>query len=71
MRTYKRKTERGKSSAETFRTAAKEVLDNGRSLRTVADEYSINFMTLHRYCKKMKNKGTIYFYMGYSFDYCI
>ncbi|KAJ8952601.1 hypothetical protein NQ318_004148 [Aromia moschata] len=40
MRIYKRKSAREKSSVETFRTAAKEVLENGRYLRTVAEDLS-------------------------------
>ncbi|KAB0795100.1 hypothetical protein PPYR_11939 [Photinus pyralis] len=55
MRTYKRKTQR--VSEETFRAACVEVLENNRSLRIVADEFNINFMTLQRYCKKVKDDG--------------
>lgn len=57
MRVYKRKTDRGNTPVETFRTAAKEVLEKKRSLRSVAQEFGINFMTLQRYCKKINQKG--------------
>lgn len=54
MRTYKRKTDRGKTPVGVYERASEEVLQNGRSLRNVADEYGINFMTLGRYCKKKR-----------------
>ncbi|KAB0802688.1 hypothetical protein PPYR_04874 [Photinus pyralis] len=48
-------TEQNKVSEETFRAACVEVLENNRSLCIVADEFNINFMTLQRYCKKVKD----------------
>ena len=42
MRTYKRKTERGNASSEVMELAAKRVMDNNESLRTVADSYDVS-----------------------------
>lgn len=55
MRTYKRKTERGKTPLEVFERASVEVLINNRSLRSVAAEFQINRMTLQRFCKRKRN----------------
>lgn len=56
MRTYKRKTERGKTGLDVFERAANEVLVNGKSLRTVAADFDINFMTLQRFCKRQQQR---------------
>ncbi|KAK9722768.1 Transposase [Popillia japonica] len=37
--------------------AVKEVAENQRSIRPVAEEYGINFMTLQRYVKKYEKAG--------------
>jgi hypothetical protein len=54
MRTYKRKTNRGTTPRETYMKAAKEVLAKTTSLRKASAKYSINFMTLQRFCKKLE-----------------
>ncbi|KAK4882605.1 hypothetical protein RN001_005924 [Aquatica leii] len=56
MRTYKRKTDRGRTAIEIYRAAAREVIENKKSLRIVAADFDINFMTLQRFCKKIKNE---------------
>jgi hypothetical protein len=53
MRTYKRKTQRGMTPIETYKKGVAEVL-KGRSYRSVAKELGINFMSLQRYCIKVK-----------------
>jgi hypothetical protein len=52
MRTYRRKTNRSATSAEQLLIAAEAVRQTGRSIRNVANEYEINFMKLHRFCRK-------------------
>lgn len=52
-RTYKRKTSRG-TPADVMARAAAEVIQQQRSLRSVSLAYSIDKMTLHRYCKRVK-----------------
>jgi hypothetical protein len=56
MRTYKRKTNRGTTPRETYMEAAKEVLAKTSSLRKVSEKYSVNFMTLQRFCKKTRSR---------------
>ncbi|XP_055620716.1 uncharacterized protein LOC129765001 [Toxorhynchites rutilus septentrionalis] len=53
MRTYKRKTNRGSTSAEELREAAAEV-KGGKSISLAAREYDIKRTTLSRYCERMK-----------------
>ena len=57
MRNYKKKTDRGTTPKETYAEAAKEVLA-GSSLRKAADKYGVNFMTLQRFCSRMKANDT-------------
>lgn len=57
MRTYKRKTSRGKTPLKVFQQAAHEVLENNKSLRGVADDFQINYMTLQRFCKRLQEKN--------------
>lgn len=57
MRNYKKKTNRGETSKEIILAAVKEVAENQRSIRPVAEEYGINFMTLQRYVKKFQKAG--------------
>ena len=54
VRTYKRKTERGKTSKSLLRQAANAVIQDGRKIKTVARELEICHMTLHRFVKKMR-----------------
>jgi uncharacterized protein (DUF2225 family) len=54
MRTYKRKKNRGTTPRETCMKAATEVLAKTNSLRKASAKYSINFMTLQRFCKNLE-----------------
>lgn len=54
VRTYQRKTNRGKTSVEVFQEAANLVINDKMSIRDAASRRGINFMTLHRYIKKLK-----------------
>lgn len=54
MRTYKRKTERGKTSEELLRRAADAVIKDGKKIKTVAREVEICHMTLFRFIKKLR-----------------
>lgn len=55
-RNRKRKTNRGQTSADVMMQAVKAV-GPGNSIRSVAQDYNINYRTLSRYCKKIKKKG--------------
>jgi hypothetical protein len=55
MRTYKRKTNRGTTPRETYMEAAK-VLAKTSSLRKASATYSINFMTIRRFCKITRSR---------------
>lgn len=57
MRNYKKKTNRGETPKDVILAAVKEVAENQRSIRPVAEEYGINFMTLQRYVKKYEKAG--------------
>lgn len=54
MRNYKRKTTRGSTSEEVYELAAKEVLENKKSLREAARSFEICHVTLHTFMKKKK-----------------
>lgn len=54
MRTYKRKTERGKTSEALLRQAADAVIKEGKKIKTVARDLEICHMTLHRFVTKLK-----------------
>lgn len=56
MRTYTKKTHRGETPKEIYEAAAEKVLQ-GKSLRKAADEYNVNFMTLQRFVKKIRNSN--------------
>ena len=56
MRTYKRKTERGRADHETIVTAVRKVVETGRPCRSVADEH-IPHCTLRRYCIRYHSSG--------------
>lgn len=55
MRNYKKKTNRGEVPKEVYVAAAKEIMEENKHLRPVADKYGINFMTLQRYVKRCQN----------------
>ena len=73
MRTYKRKTERGRANHETIMTAVRKVVETGRPCRSVADEHDIPHCTLRRYCIRYRSSGgnrgmrTGYFNVQYVF----
>lgn len=54
MRNYKRKTERRNIPSDVYARAAEEVIEKNRSLRKAAADFGINFMTLQRFCRKVK-----------------
>jgi hypothetical protein len=58
MRSYKRKTERGTVPVETYMEGAKEVLATACSLRKASAKYSVNFMTLQIFCKRLEGSGS-------------
>lgn len=51
MRTYKRRTTRVRTADDVL-VSAEAAVRNARSIRDVAAEFGINFMKLHRFCKK-------------------
>lgn len=53
-RNYKRKTTRGMIAPELMQKAALEVLVDRQSLRSIAETYGIDKMTLFRYCHRAK-----------------
>lgn len=55
MRNYKKKTNRGEVPKEVYVAAAREIMEENKHLRPVADKYGINFMTLQRYVKRCRN----------------
>src|ERR1043165_8488788 len=55
MRHHQRKTDRGSASKETLMDAAKEVIDNGASLRQTAKSHHVHYSTLCRYIQKVKS----------------
>jgi len=66
MRTYKRKTDRGKVSVERMKEAAEEVIGHSRPCRAVAKELSICHVTLMRFVRKMKQAGATEISVGYK-----
>ena len=65
MRTYKRKSDRGKVPVDVINLAAKEVLDDSRPVRTVAKQHGICHITLRRFVMKLKAGGSAtYGYAG-------
>ncbi|KAJ8886350.1 hypothetical protein PR048_012561 [Dryococelus australis] len=61
MRTYKRKTERGKTPPDIMEIAAKLVVETldlrEYSVLKIAKEFDINFSTLSRYIQKLKKRN--------------
>ncbi|KYN36612.1 hypothetical protein ALC56_09037, partial [Trachymyrmex septentrionalis] len=57
MRTYKRKTNKGNIPKSIIEFACKEVILEGKSVRSSAAKYNISFKTLHRYVNKLKAAG--------------
>jgi len=57
MRTYKRKTNKGNIPKNIIEFACKEVILEGKSVRSSAAKYNISFKTLHRYVNKLKAVG--------------
>lgn len=53
---WKRKTNREPVSADIMKQAVKEVADEKCKLRTTANKYSIDKMTLGRYVAKYKSR---------------
>lgn len=55
MRTYKRKSEKGTTPADIIQRAVTIVLNENRSVNSVAKDFSISQKTLHRYVVKAKS----------------
>ena len=53
-RNRKRTTDRGQVPQETMEAAAAEVLNSGKSVRSVARESGICHVSLYRFCEKMR-----------------
>jgi hypothetical protein len=54
MRNYKRKSDRGKVPFDVINSAARQVIDENRKLRSVAKDLGICHVTLYRFVKKLK-----------------
>lgn len=55
-RNYERKTSRGLVPSDVMHTAAREVLTDRQSLRSVAEKHNIDKMTLFRFCRRVKDR---------------
>ncbi len=55
-RTYKRKSTRGKTPADVMMRAVDAVINQKKSIRSVAEDFSICHVTLMRYVKKKKDE---------------
>lgn len=71
VRTYNRKTEKGKTPLDVMIRAAKEVLINNRSRRSVAKDFGIPDRSLTRFCSKttiaqLQSRNQTDFSIGYA-----
>jgi hypothetical protein len=62
VRTCKRKTERGTTSKETYMETAKDVSVKAFNLRKSPAKYSVNFMALQIFCRRLKYESVNKFY---------
>jgi hypothetical protein len=53
---------------ETYMEAAKDLLAKACILRKASAKYSVNFMTLQRFCKRPEEGSGIKFYMKQFYD---
>lgn len=58
-RTYKRKSEKGQTAPEVMQRAVNLVVEEDRTVRSVAKEYDICHVTLGSYVKKYRNGETL------------
>ena len=65
-RTRKRTTSRGSTPQSVMETAAHAVVQEGRSIRSVAQEYSICHVSLYRFCKKLRADNNVIPKLGYN-----
>ncbi|XP_050501983.1 uncharacterized protein LOC126881649 [Diabrotica virgifera virgifera] len=71
MRTYKRKSEKGKTPYDIMKRAVKVVLEENFSVRKAAKNFEIPRKTLEKYCKKFmavqeQNGNLINIQIGYA-----
>ncbi|KAJ8943075.1 hypothetical protein NQ314_009834 [Rhamnusium bicolor] len=57
MRTYKRKTDKGKTPPDVMLRAVQMVINEGRSVNSVAKDFTIPQKTLDRYVKKARTQN--------------
>uniref|UniRef100_A0A6P7F2K4 Uncharacterized protein LOC114325922 n=1 Tax=Diabrotica virgifera virgifera TaxID=50390 RepID=A0A6P7F2K4_DIAVI len=57
MRTYQRKSDKGKTALDIMQRAVSTVLNNGRSVNSVAKDFLIPQKTLHRHVVKARSNG--------------
>jgi len=55
MKHFKWKTDRGSTPPDVMLQAARQVKNNGQSIRKVASEFNINYKTLAIYCEKVSD----------------
>ena len=65
MRSFKRKTGRGRVSKETAQAACKELFE-GKKFREISVKYGIFLASLSRYYTKFKSSGNCLGNVGYS-----